>query len=403
MKNEKLRRAIGGIDADLIEAADQNNSRTGKAFVHRRIPRAALIAVLLAAVLSLSVMAYEIVHANVVRLMEAGAMTNGRVPVTIDETGRQIIDSSAIGLNLSQTSNDTTVTIDSAMGFRDLSSSMLYLTLRITPPEGYAFPEDMKDWCFETARIAAVPDDIQMGRVESTIKNPDGSASMLMLFLPNGDLENHSLHMDLEGFGMASKETYHEIFEGARTIELPGNWTFNFTVPTLPETQEIPFDAASVKEAGLPMTALRLNSFGGVAVLEKQELSRLRAFRETYGAQLKADFPTVDFDLMDDAEFTAICAGGDLDGFLTEAEFTHLQSLLDAMPRLDSDLACPKDLTLEYPDGSKYTVSFGETGDNLWINWDDDRTPYCQIVFTNPQPISNANAVVINGIRIPLK
>ena len=73
------------------------------------------------------------------------------------------------------------------------------------------------------------------------------------------------------------------------------------------------------------------------------------------------------------------------------------------MPRLDSTLAYPKDLTLEYPDGSKYTVSFGENGDNLWINWDDDRTPYCQIVFTNPQLISNANAVVINGIRIPLK
>lgn len=402
MKSEKLRRAIGGIDADLIEAADLTVSPASAAPL-RRIPRVALIAAVLAAVLSLSVMAYAIARANSVRLMETGPLTNGRIPVTVDETGRQIVDSSAIELNLSQSSNGTTVTVDSVMGFRDPTSSMLYLTLTITPPEGYEFPEDMKDWCFETSRIAAVPDDILMGRMESTVKNPDGTASMLMLFMPNGDPENHGLHLDLENFGRASKETYHEIFEGIRTIELEGNWIFNFDLPALPETQEIRFDAAACKAAGLPMTALRLNSFGGVALLEQQEISQLRTFRETYGDQLRTDFPNVDFAQMDDAEFDALCAGGDVEGFLTEAEFAHLQELLYAMPAYDLDFLHPTVFTLEYPDGTEYTVSFGEYGDNLWIDWDETGTPYCQIAFPNPQPISQVTAIVINGVRIPLK
>ena len=404
MKSEKLRRAIGGIDADLIEAADLIVSPASAAPVRRRIPRVALIAAVLAIVLSFGAVAYYVVtHPKTAALIEAGPMTNGRIPVTVDETGMQIIDNAAIDLNLSQTSNGTTVTVDSVMGFRDPTSSMLYLTLTITPPEGYEFPEDMKDWCFQMPRIAAVPDDIELGRAESTIKNPDGTASMLMLFFPNGDLNHHSLHLDLEGFGMASKETYHEIAEGIRTIELPGNWIFHFDLPELPETQEISFDAQAVKEAGLPMTALRLNSFGGVAELEPQDVSQLRTLRETYGDQLKTDFPTLDFDRMDDAEFDALCAGGDVEGFLTEAEFAHLHELLCAMPAFFVDFDRPKTVTLEYPDGSTYTVSYGTCGDNLWIDWAEDGTPYCQIAFPNPQPISQATAIVINGIRIPLK
>lgn len=106
---------------------------------------------------------------------------------------------------------------------------------------------------------------------------------------------------------------------------------------------------------------------------------------------------------MDDDEFDALCAGGDVEGFLTEAEFAHLQELLYAMPAFDQDFARPEVVTLEYPDGSEYTVSFGEYGDNLCIDWDEDGTPYCRIVFTNPQPLSHATAIVINGVRIPLK
>ena len=59
-------------------------------------------------------------------------------------------------------------------------------------------------------------------------------------------------------------------------------------------------------------------------------------------------------------------------------------------------------MTLEYPDGADYTVSFGVYGDNLWVNWDEQGNFYCEIVFSNPQPISQATAIVIDGVRIPL-
>lgn len=406
MKTYDLLHALGELDDETVLAAHTVSAvpqKTAAIPIHKRIPAAALIAAVLAVLMSLGAVAYYVIsHPKTVALMEAGPLTNGRLPVTVDETGQQIIDNTAIELNLSQTSNGTTVTVDSAMGFRDTTSSMLYLTLTITPPEGFEFPEDMADWCFFIPRITAVPDDIELGRVESTVKNPDGTASMLMLFLPNGDLKNHSLRLSLEGFGIASKETVHELFDGTRTIELPGLWEFTIELPELPETQEIAFDAAAVKAAGLPLTALRLNSFGGVAVLEQQDTSRLRTFRKTYGAQLKTDFPTVDFEHMDDAEFDALCASGDLDGFLTKEEFAHLQALLYEMTPFYMDFARPEVVTLEYPDGSEYTVSFGEYGDNLWIDWEQDGTPYCQIVFTNPQPISQVTAIIINGIRIPL-
>ncbi len=398
MKPHDLIEALGSLDDETVLAAHEAQPVP----VRRRIPRAALIAAILAALLSLSAMAYyAITHANTVKLMEAGPMSNGRVQVTIDENGQKIIDDAAIDLGICQTSNGTTVTVDSIMGFEDPTGSMLYLTFTVTPPEGFEFPEDMAYWCFWNVRTAAVPDDILVPRAESTVRNPDGTASVLWMIFPSGETAGHKLHIAFEGFGMASKEVCADLYAGTRTIELPGQWEFELDLPTLPQTQDISFNADAVKEAGLPMTALRLNSFGGIVELEKQELSQLKLFRETYGEQLKTDFPTVDFERMDDAEFLALLESGDRDGFLTEDEFAHLNQLLRALPPVD--FVKPESVTLEYPDGTEYTVSYGTYGDNLWIDLDDDGEPYCSIAFLNPQPISQATAIVINGIRIPLQ
>lgn len=402
MKTTDLIDAFGALDDETVLAAHKKSEKTIS--LHRRIQRAALIAAALVMLLSLGALAYYVAsHANTAALMEAGPMSNGHIRPEIDEAGMAIIDSSAIDLGLSQTSNDTTITLDSMMGYADPKESVLYLTFTVTPPEGFAFPEDMKDWCFWDMRWTSVPDDLQIPYAASTVKNPDGTASVLWLMMPMGDPSGHRLHIEIGGFGMASKEVCEDLYMGTREIELPGEWVFDLELPELPATQEIAFDAAALKEAGLPMTALRLNSFGGIAELEKQEVSQLKLFRETYGEQLKADFPTVDFAHMDDAEFNALCMTGDIDGSLTEEEFAHLQQLLYSLPPVDQSIKRPETVTLEYPDGTEYTVSFGEYGDNLWINWDEQGLPYCQILFLNPQPLSEASAIVINGIRIPLK
>lgn len=402
MKSFDLLNAMGELDGETVRTAREVPAKTAP--VRRRLPKTALIAAALAVFLSLSAAAYyAISHANTAALLETNPMTDSPVVVRVDNAGQQIIDDAAIDLGISQTSNGTTVTVDSIMGYKDLTESRLYLTFTVAPPEGFAFPEDMSYWCFWDIRYTAVPDDITIGRAEATVKNPDGTASVLWMLSPMGDIAGHKLHIEFGGFGMASKEVCEDLYMGNRTIDLPGHWTFDLDVPALPETQNIAFDHAAVKEAGLPMTALRLNSFGGVAELEKQELSALKQFRETYGEQLKTDFPTIDFGRMDDAEFLALLDSGDTDGFLTEDEYAHLNELIGSLQPWYLAFARPETLTLEYPDGTEYTVSYGTYGDNLWINWDDDGVPYCSIAFLNPQPISQATAIVINGIRIPLQ
>lgn len=401
MKSFDLLNAMGELDGETVRTAREVPAKTAP--VRRRLPKAALIAAALAVFLSLSALAYyAISHANTVALLETNPRTDSPVEVHVDETGQKIIDDNAIDLGISQISNGTTVTVDSIMGYKDPMESMLYLTFTIMPPEGFEFPEDMAYWCFWNVRYTAVPDDIPIGRAEATVKNPDGTASVLWMLSPMGDISGHKLHIAFEGFGAASKEVCEDLYMGRRTIDLPGSWEFDLDVPELPETQTIAFDLAAVKEAGLPMTALRLSPFGGVAEVEKQELSPLKQFRETYGEQLKTDFPTIDFDRMDDAEFLALLESGDKDGFLTEDEYAHLNELISSLQPWFLAFARPETLTLEYPDGTEYTVSYGTYGDNLWINWDDDGVPYCSIAFLNPQPISQATAIVINDIRIPL-
>lgn len=338
MKCDKIRRAIGGIDADLIEAADRTMPAKQRAHTasRYRIPRAALIAAVLVVLLSVSAIAYYVVsHANTAALMEAGPFSNGNVRSEIDETGQQLIENAAIDLGFSQTSNGTTITLDSMLGFKDTKESLMYLTFTITPPEGYEFPEDMQYWCFWNDRRKLVPEDYEIPYTASTVKNPDGSASVLWAMMPQCDLSGYRLHIEIGGFGTADKELVASLYDGSRVIELPGSWTFDFTLPDLPDTQEITLDAAALREAGLPVTALRLSDFGGIAELE------------------------------------------------------HVQQL--------------ENFTLEYPDGTEYTVSFGENGDNLWLNMDEQSRPFCQVLFLNPQPVRKASAIVIDGVRIPLK
>lgn len=345
MKSDQLRRAIGGIDARLIEAADRPmaTKQQSSGSPRFRIPRAALIAAVLAVLLSLSAVAYYVIsHENTAALLQKNPFAEGELQPELDETGRQILDVAAVDLGISQTSNGTTITLDSLMGYRDERESLYYLTFTVTPPEGYEFPDNMKYWCFWNDRFTLNPDDIVLPRAASTVKNPDGTASVLWALMPQGDPSGHSLHVEIDGFGTADKAVVASVYDGSRQIELSGSWSFDLSLPALPETREIPLDAAALREAGLPVTALRLNSFGGIVELDNAAI-----------------------------------------------DMTGKTHYLETF-------------RLEYPDGRGYSVSFGEYGSNLWPNVDEQGNVFTRIVFLNPQPIQEASAVVIDGVRIPL-
>lgn len=403
MQNYDLINALGELDNETVLSAREKPKAQVPIPIYKRIPAAALIAAVLAVLLSVGAAAYAIAHASTARLMEAGPMTDGQVQVPVDETGQRIIDSSAIDLHLSQTSNGTTITLDSVMGFADPTESLFYLTFTITPPEGFAFPDDMQYWCFWNERKTLIPNDLELPTASATVKNPDGSASVLWMLMPMGEVSGHRLHIKIGGFGTADKAVVASLYAGSRQIELPGQWEFDFALPELPETQEIAFDAAALQAAGLPLTALRLSSFGGIAEFEAQDVSQLDQIQTYFPDELRALCPDIDWENMSEAEFEELCLAGDTNGVLNDAQFAKLWELIGKLPSIYDEIDHPEVVTLEYPDGSEYTVSYGQYGDNLWINYDEKSgTSYCVIVFNNPQPVSQASAIVINGIRIPL-
>ena len=343
MNQNRLYRAMGDIDEDLIEAADRMplTRQTRVIPARRRLARGTLIAAVLVLLLSLGAGAYYVIsHQNTASLMEAGPMSNGGLQPQINEAGMQIIDASAIDLGLRLEDNGTVISVDSAMGFEDPTQSLLYLSFTVTPPAGYEFPEDMKHWCFWDEHFVLEPDDIPISCASSAVRNPDGSAGVLWVLMPQGNTAGHRLHIEIGGFGTADKELAASLYDGSREIELPGHWEFDLELPALPKTREISLDAAALREAGLPVTALRLNEFGGIAETDQQQ---------------------------------------------------------------NPEPWQPRELCLVYPNGSEYKLSFGRYGDNLWLNVDEQGRLFSQILFLNPQPIWEASELILDGVHIPLK
>ena len=74
---------------------------------------------------------------------------------------------------------------------------------------------------------------------------------------------------------------------------------------------------------------------------------------------------------------------------------------MDILGRLEPwDYGFPTSVTLEYPDGTSYTV---DSTLLLWVS-DTQNGEVCQrMLFPAPQPIQKASAVVLCGVRISLK
>lgn len=397
MKTYDILNALGELEDDTLLNAHELPAKPVS--VRRRIPAGALIAAVLAVLLSLGAVAYAIAHVNTVRLMHAGPSTGGREAVSIDETAQQLIDNESVDYGISQTSQGTTVTLDSVMGFTDETKSLLYITLTVTPPEGFAFPDDMTDWGFwGNFHLDA---DVSGSGSEVAVKNDDGTASCMLMWISNANLsaKNAALKLgglDSGGFGNISKENARLLNDGIRQIELPGNWEFDLGRIELPPTQEIALNEDVLSAAGLPLKSLHLTSFGGIALMGSPHVQDAMVARlwASFPEELCALFPAVDWAALTDEDFEALWDSDDT----TDDQRLRLMDLMALLPPVD--YGGPETFTLEYPDGSSYTV---EAPNNLWVDFEENGDLSFTVLFLSPQPISRASAIVINDIRIPLK
>ncbi len=372
------------------------NDRSGPVPMRRRIPGAALIAAILVIALSIGAVAYAISHANTARLMAAGPHTGGREAVAIDETGQQLIDNASVDYGIRCTDHGTTVTLDSVMGFADQTKSLVYLTLTITPPEGFEFPDDMTDWGFWGS--SHLDTGVTGGGSSVAVKNDDGTASFMLMWITNEDVRTLDARLRLGGgenggFGISSKENAPALFDGSRQIELPGSWEFDLGRIELAPTQELALDRQTLAEAGLPLKSLHLTSFGGIALMDNPHVhdAQIDRLRAAYPEELEALLPGADWAAMTEADLEELMTSEDT----PEDVRVRLLDLLAWLPPVD--YGGVKTLTVEYPDGSSYTA---EDPGVVWEDFEQNGDLSFTILFLNPQPISQASAIVINDVQV---
>lgn len=414
MKTIDLIEAFGMLDDETVLAAHEKPAKSIKLF--HRLPRAALVAAILAVLLSVSALACVIVHANSVRLMEAGPMSGGKHTVEISEAAVQVIENQSITYGQTVTDNGTTVTLESLMGYSTETESLLYLTLTVAPPEGTQLPEDVSEYGFVNEHIAfpfdapeETPWDIP-GRGGSgvAVKNPDGTVSVMLMRFFGGPVEGARMHLTLENFDLCGKAAAQAAFarweEEKRTgipAEAPkplleGVWEFDLGRLHLPPQQEHMLNKAELEAAGFPYNTLELNPFGGKITRDDDAPSVLDRLRKEFPEELRKLMPDVDWENLSEEEFARMVEEASR---LVDAEDARLR-VMDMYGWLEPwDYGGPTTFTLEYPDGTSYTV---EAPLQIWENVESNGEVAFQILFTAPQPIHDAVAIVINGIRIPL-
>lgn len=408
---------------DLLTAMDELEDETvlsarevpTKEISARRITRIALAAAIIAAVLSLNVIAFSIIRSDSVHLMESDPIGEGKQTVTIDERSAQVIEAQSVNYGISVTDSGTTVTLESLMGYSTDRDSLLYLTVTVTPPDGLTLPEDITQYGFADAVISfpfdaadkAAWDIPQGGGTTTAVKNPDGTVSVMLMRLFSAPVENAPMTLVLKDFDLCGKagareraaqeEQSEDPLEKAAPV-IEGTWEFSLGRLHLPNRETRMADKSALEQSGLPFLTVELTAFGGKITCMDTAPSVLERLRGEYAAELKERFPAVDWDTLSEAEFRRM-----LEEDMTTPPEEAADGLLltDIVGWLEPwDYGCPTTFSLEYPDGTSYCVSsplliwqYIETNDEISF----------RIFFPAPQPISQASAIVIDDTRIPLQ
>lgn len=413
MKTLDLINALGELDDETVLSARNVPAKTLRV---RRIPRAALIAAVLAGALALGAAAYAIIHVNSVRLMQAGPISGGEQAVDIDEPAAQVIEEQSVDYGISVTDKGTTVTLESLMGYSAEEESLLYLTLTVTPPEGVTLPEDASAYGFVNEFFAFpfdAPDETPReipahGGSSVAVKNPDGSVSVMLLRFFGGPVEGARMKLTLEDFDLSGKAAAQAAFarweqEKQTSVPaeepdplLPGSWEFDLGRLHLPTQQMLTPDQSALTQAGLSCNRLELTPFGGKLTLDDTAPSLLERLRAEYSEELRELSPEINWDELTEEEFQALLREAETS---VDPDDTRLR-FLDVLGRLAPwDYGFPSTVALEYPDGTSYTV------DSPLLLWTDELATgeVClRILFPAPQPILQASAILLGDARVPL-
>lgn len=412
MKTFDLLTAMDELDDETVLSAREVPKKEISA---RRITRIALAAAAVAAVLSLNVIAFSIIRSDSVHLMESDPIGEGKQAVIIDERSAQVIEAQSVNYGISVTDNGTTVTLESLMGYSTDRDSLLYLTMTVTPPDGTALPQDISQYGFVDV-VTSFPFDAadetawdipQGGGTTTAVKNPDGTVSVMLMRLFSAPVENAPMTLVLKDFDLCGKagarartaqeeQSENPLEKAAPAIE--GTWKFSLGRLHLPKQEIRMLDKSALEQAGLPFQTVELTAFGGKITCEDTAPSVLERLRREYAAELKEQFPAVDWDHLSEEAFQKM-----LEEDMTTPPEEAADGLLltDIVGWLEPwDYGCPTTFSLEYPDGTTYCVSSPLL---IWQYVETSGEINFRILFPAPQPISQAAAIVIDSTRIPLQ
>ena len=356
----------------------------------RRPVRVGLIAAAVAVVMMGTVgAAYVISHQNTKALMETGPNSGGYYPVELDERSLSVIDNTSQDYGTSVTDNGTTVTLDSVMGFRSEEMSVVYLTLTVAPPAGTNLTADIQDCGFWEQQ----PDFFGAssgGGTTTAIDNGDGTYSVMLMYTVMGEIESDSMELTLSGFGNVSKEVAHGLYDGTREIEVPGTWSLTIEDLQLTEPENLTFDTALFAGTSVQPSKITVSPFGGAVTMADPSNDVVAAHRE----ELKALCPDleIDWDQMTAEQLKLLLAEG---AVFSDEQTDAICELLDN--GTGSSFGGIQSIQLQYPDGSTYD------GQVVHLSTDDDGNMIVRYIFEAPQNLDQADTLVIEGTKVPLK
>ena len=345
----------------------------------RRGPIGLLIATM-GAVMSVTAGAAWLRHSNTVALIESGPNTGGYRPVEVDNRSRDVIERASQDYGMTVTDNGTTVTLDSIMGFHAEKLSVVYLTLTLELPEGTEFTADIQS-CGFFGYCLPTFDGIGAEGSEIAVWNEDGSVSVMLMGIYEGDVNGLPMELHLSGFGNVSKEVAPTLYSGEREIEVQGTW--DFSIDRIQLADPVEMDASELGEDA----AVYVSDFGGYLRNIKGGTDDLI---QAMKPELEQIAPEIDWDNTTLEQLKLMCAAGDI---FTQEQQMWLDDLFEAMEG-NEYFAAPY-VTLIYPDGTEYAAN-----SVIWSGTDGAGNHIYSFLFEAPQDLLQAEYLSVNGVLL---
>ena len=396
---------LARIRRRVFEKLPQSQTKVKK----RRRIRPLLIG--LAAALALSITAgavYEWLHTKEAALLAADPIDGGLAPVLLDDQAQAVIDQAATDYAMSAESEETTVTLDSAMGFHSEDYSLAYVTVTINAPAEDRDKLDPETLSF--GRFALQPTDSEAFLAGdgsySAVRNDDGSVSVMFCFLFR--------YQDVTDIPVTL--TLRNIM--SQGVRLSGEWTFPIDKLALSELTTVSFDSSLFQESLVKPYDIQISNFGGKITMRGYQAMLDAKFRSA--VQEKYGDLDLDWDKIErfDPQFQALYG----EGVLSEEEYCDIILIAERYP--DGQSSSLR-IGLEYEDGTVYSeirefgvypvkllmaqrgqlteeeiaAYAGDAGLDAMYAEDDEMFPFA---FQAPQDISKASYLIIEDIKIPL-